>query len=81
MGCGLGALSHGPKVALRVGLGMMPRREFGMVVAQAGLALSALSASSFGVLVVMIVTAAMITPPLLAITFREADPTTAKAVP
>src|SRR4051812_35958891 len=37
VGCGLGALAMGRRDALRVGVGMVPRGEVGMVVAQIGL--------------------------------------------
>src|SRR5262249_47414172 len=36
LGCGLGAISLGKADALRVGVGMIPRGEVGMVVAQIG---------------------------------------------
>ncbi len=70
IGCGMGALRHGPIAAARVGLGMVPRGEFCMVVAQAGLALQVISASTFSVIVVMAIVAATITPPLLTVAFR-----------
>ncbi|MEO8029153.1 MAG: cation:proton antiporter, partial [Bryobacteraceae bacterium] len=38
-GCGLGAMAHGRTVAIRVGVGMIPRGEFCIVVAKTGLAL------------------------------------------
>src|SRR5262249_19666204 len=37
VGCGLGALSLGKVDAIRIGVGMIPRGEVGMVVAQIGL--------------------------------------------
>src|SRR6185503_18024190 len=37
IGCGLGAWSLGKADALRIGIGMLPRGEVGMVVAQIGL--------------------------------------------
>ena len=70
-GCGLGALGHGRAVAIRVGVGMIPRGEFCMVVAQTGLALGAISAQTFAVIVSMAVVAAMLTPPLLKVAFRR----------
>jgi Kef-type K+ transport system membrane component KefB len=70
LGCGLGALSHGKEVAIRVGIGMIPRGEFCMVVAQVGLTLDAIPPQTFAVIVVMAIIAAMITPPLLKLAFR-----------
>ena len=37
LGCGIGALAMGRTDAIRVGVGMVPRGEVGMVVAQIGL--------------------------------------------
>jgi Kef-type K+ transport system membrane component KefB len=70
-GCGLGALSHGREIATRVGVGMIPRGEFCMVVAQVGLGLGAVSVQGFAVIVFMAVAAAMLTPPLLKLAFRK----------
>ncbi|MBL0159901.1 MAG: cation:proton antiporter [Bryobacterales bacterium] len=70
IGCGLGAFSHGRAIAIRVGIGMIPRGEFCMVVAQIGLSLGAISGQTFAVIVFMAIFAAMLTPPLLKIAFR-----------
>jgi Na+:H+ antiporter len=70
LGCGLGASRYGRVIATRVGLGMIPRGEFCMVVAQVGLGLMALSSSTYAVIVLMAIVAAMITPPLLKLAFR-----------
>ncbi|HVZ23125.1 MAG TPA: cation:proton antiporter [Vicinamibacterales bacterium] len=70
-GCGLGAIRHGSKVAMSVGFGMVPRGEFCMVVAQAGLALQAISLTTFGVIVTMAVAAAIVAPPLITLAFRQ----------
>ncbi|MBI4893327.1 MAG: cation:proton antiporter, partial [Acidobacteria bacterium] len=70
IGCGLGALGHGRSVAIRVGIGMIPRGEFCMVVAQFGLTLHAISQQTFAAIVFMAIFAALLTPPLLKIAFR-----------
>jgi Kef-type K+ transport system membrane component KefB len=70
VGCGLGALSLGRKDALRVGVGMMPRGEVGLVVAQLGLTLGVITQGVYGVVVFMAVATTLIAPPLLAMTFR-----------
>jgi len=70
LGCGLGAFSHGRVIATRVGVGMIPRGEFCMVVAQTGLALGALKADTYAMIVLMAVVAATIAPPLLQRAFR-----------
>lgn len=64
-GCGLGASRFGRAIATRVGVGMIPRGEFCMVVAQVGLSLQAISAATYSTIVFMAVVAAILTPPLL----------------
>ena len=49
---------------------MIPRGEFCMVVAQAGLSLNAISDETYSVIVFMAVTVAVLTPLLLKIVFR-----------
>ena len=72
IGCGFGASRYGREVAVRVGVGMVPRGEFCMVVAQAGLALKAIHADTYSVIVFMAVIAAAIAPPLVKWSFRNA---------
>ena len=72
IGCGLGALSIGWKNALRIGCGMAPRGEVGMVVAQIGLGLGVIPQAVYGVVVFMSVATTLIAPPLLNVTFRNA---------
>jgi Kef-type K+ transport system membrane component KefB len=73
IGCGLGAVGLGKTEALRVGIGMIPRGEVGMVVAQIGLGFGILSAGSYGVVVFMSVATTLIAPPLLNLVFRKAS--------
>jgi Kef-type K+ transport system membrane component KefB len=68
-GCGLGALSLGWMDARRVGVGMVPRGEVGMVVAQIGASMGAVSEKVYGVVVVMAVMTTIIAPVLLKWTF------------
>ncbi len=70
IGCGLGAASLGRTEALRVGVGMIPRGEVGMVVAQIGLGLGILSRGSYGVVVFMSVATTLVAPPLIKIAYR-----------
>ncbi len=70
VGCGLGASRFGRAIATRVGVGMIPRGEFCMVVAQAGLSLNAISQATYATIVFMAVVAAVLTPPLLKWAFR-----------
>ena len=80
VGCGLGAINYGFPVALRVGLGMIPRGEFCMVVAQIGLGLKAISEETYDVVVFMAVAATLLTPPLVNLAFRTTGSAQAPAV-
>ena len=71
IGCGLGALSLGRVNALRVGVGMIPRGEVGMIVAQIGLSLGILSRSSYSVVVFMSVATTIVAPPLIKIAYKK----------
>lgn len=75
IGCGAGALALGTKKALQVGVGMMPRGEVGIVVAQIGLGLAAVSNAAYGVVLVMAVATTLIAPPLLARLYKDEAPT------
>ncbi len=77
IGCGLGALGLGKADALRIGVGMIPRGEVGMVVAQIGLGFGILSRSSYGVVVFMSVATTLIAPSLLKIASRGLLPAAA----
>lgn len=70
LGCGLGASRFGRVIATRVGVGMIPRGEFCMVVAQVGLSLNAITDATYATIVFMAVAAAVLTPPLLKWAFR-----------
>jgi Kef-type K+ transport system membrane component KefB len=70
IGCGVGALTFGRAEALRVGIGMIPRGEVGMVVAQLGLSMAVISDNIFAVVVFMSVLTTVIAPPLLAWAYR-----------
>ncbi len=70
VGCGLGAIGWGWPEALRIGVGMIPRGEVGMVVAQLGLAMGVIEGPVYAVVVFMAVATTLIAPPLLTLTFR-----------
>jgi Kef-type K+ transport system membrane component KefB len=70
-GCGLGALSLGLPEALRVGVGMIPRGEVTMVVAQLGLTMGIIGPEVFAVVVLVAVASALIAPPLIRIAFQR----------
>ena len=70
VGCGLGAISLGWQNVLKIGLGMVPRGEVGMVVAQIGLSMAVISTEVYSVVVFMAVATTLLTPLLLKIAFR-----------
>jgi Na+:H+ antiporter len=69
IGCGLGAISLGWRNVLKVGLGMVPRGEVGMVVAQMGLTMAVISSQVYAIVVFMAVATTVVTPLLLKIAF------------
>jgi Kef-type K+ transport system membrane component KefB len=78
LGCGLGAFSAGWENALKVGLGMVPRGEVTMVVAQMGLSLAVIRPEIYAVVVFTTVASALLTPLLLRIGFRSPTPQKAR---
>ena len=70
IGCGAGAWTLGMKRAAQVGVGMMPRGEVGIVVAQIGLSLGVIDARLFAVVLFMAVATTLIAPPLLTVLFK-----------
>lgn len=73
LGCGLGALPAGWRNAVRVGCGMVPRGEVGMVVAQIGLSEGVVSPKVYGVVVAMAVLTTMVAPLLLKLSYRGVE--------
>jgi Kef-type K+ transport system membrane component KefB len=71
MGCGLGAWSLGKVEAIRIGVGMIPRGEVGMVVAQIGLGFGIISQNVYGVVVFMSVATTIVAPPLIKVAYRR----------
>lgn len=70
IGCGAGAWSLGLKRAAQVGVGMMPRGEVGIVVAQIGLSLGVIDARLYAVVLFMAVSTTLLAPPLLTVLFK-----------
>lgn len=71
IGCGLSALPLGKADAFKIGVGMIPRGEVGMVVAQIGLTMGVISQNIYGVVVFMAVATTLVAPPLLKIAFAD----------
>jgi Kef-type K+ transport system membrane component KefB len=65
LGCGVGAFNLGLRRAAQVGMGMVPRGEVGIIVAQIGLSLAVIGAELYGVVLFMAVATTVIAPPFL----------------
>jgi Kef-type K+ transport system membrane component KefB len=71
IGCGAAALPLGYKRALQVGVGMVPRGEVGIVVAQLGLSMHTISDLAYGIVLFMAVMTTIIAPPLLVSLYKD----------
>jgi Kef-type K+ transport system membrane component KefB len=71
IGCGLGGLGLGRTEAIRIGIGMIPRGEVGMIVAQIGLGFGILTRDTYAVVVFMSVATTIAAPPLIKIAYRS----------
>ena len=69
--CGAGAWNLGLRRAAQVGMGMVPRGEVGIVVAQLGLSLAIISAQFYGVVLFMAVATTLIAPPFIKLLFAN----------
>jgi Kef-type K+ transport system membrane component KefB len=69
--CGLAALRMGRPDALRVAVGMVPRGEVGMVVAQIGLAMGVMAKSVYAIVVFMSVVTTLVAPPFLKLAYKD----------
>jgi len=64
----------GRRRAIQVGVGMVPRGEGGIVVAQIGLARAAVSDVIYGVVLAMAVITTLAAPPLIKLAFASEPP-------
>ena len=71
LGCGLGSLGLGRRDAVRVGIGMIPRGEVGMVVAQIGLSLGVVGQRIYDAVVFMSIATTLLAPPLLKMAYKD----------
>ncbi|AHL22971.1 cation:proton antiporter [Thermococcus nautili] len=71
LGCGAGALLTGFRKleALQIGVGMIPRMEVGLIMANIGLAEGVLTPGSFSIAIAMVLVTTLVTPPLLKVVF------------
>lgn len=71
VGCGLPSLGLGRKEALRVGVGMVPRGEVGLIVAAVGMSLHTISQEAYGVVLFMTAVTTLVAPPWLRYLFSK----------
>lgn len=71
VGCGIGAWGMPRREMAQVGIGMVPRGEVGIVVAQIGLGLGVIGQSFFAAVLFMAVATTLIAPPFIKIFFAE----------
>ncbi len=69
IGCGLGAWGMGWRRASQIGVGMVPRGEVGIVVAQIGLGLGVISGQFFAAVLFMAIATTVIAPPFIKLAF------------
>lgn len=81
IGCGLGALSLGKAEAFRIGVGMIPRGEVGMVVAQIGLTFGIVKQDVYSVIVFMSVATTILAPALMGLVYKDLQPAVAASEP
>jgi len=71
VGCGLPVLREGWRTALKVGVGMTPRGEVGLIVALVGLNSNMISESAYGVVIAMTAITTIVAPVALRMLFRR----------
>ena len=75
LGCGLAMLGNNTRQMMIVGVGMAPRGEVGLIVANLGLALGVVTGQVFSVVVVMSILTTIVVPPVLRLLY-VGDPET-----
>ncbi len=72
VGCGLAVANEGPRTALAVGVGMVPRGEVGLIVAAMGQGLGIISSPVYAMIVLVVAVSTIVVPPVLPALFRLA---------
>lgn len=73
IGCGLGSYGVGWRRSAQIGVGMVPRGEVGIVVAQIGLGLGVISPPFFAAVLFMAIATTLVAPPFIKIAFANED--------
>ncbi len=81
IGCGLGSIHLGFKDALRIGVGMVPRGEVGLIVAGVGLTLHTISQGIYAVVLLMSIVTTLIPPPFIRWIFPHPPPVPFAGIP
>ncbi len=71
VGCGIGAYGIGWRRSAQIGVGMVPRGEVGIVVAQIGLSLGVISPPFFASVLFMAIATTLIAPPFIKWAFAD----------
>lgn len=73
IGCGWGARATGfdKRQALQIGIGMVPRAEVSLIIANLGLQLALINQKEFSSAIVLVIGTTLITPPLLKWSFKK----------
>ena len=74
VGCSLAAMNLGWLEASRIGVGMVPRGEVGLIVALIGLNQKVMSGQLYSIIVIMSLITTMIVPPVLSRLYRKTGP-------
>ncbi len=70
VGCGAGAWGMGARSVAIIGVGMAPRGEVGLIVANVGKSLGVISDAMFSIVVIMSVLTTLVVPPVLTLLYR-----------
>jgi Kef-type K+ transport system membrane component KefB len=73
VGCGAGAWKLGKRRAAQVGMGMVPRGEVGIVVAQIGLSMGVVDSRLYAIVLFMAVVTTLVAPPFLKLLFASEE--------
>jgi Kef-type K+ transport system membrane component KefB len=73
IGCGLPVMGLGWKTALKVGVGMTPRGEVGLIVGLVGLQANIISPAAYALVIFMTGATTLVAPPLMRLIFREEE--------
>ena len=71
VGCGLPVLRSGWRTALKVGIGMVPRGEVGLIVALVGLQMKLVSESAYALVIFMTGITTLVASPIMKLVFRD----------